>query len=467
MSIPGLSIPGLDLPSLAAASSATSVAAAVRPPRTEELPAQTELRFEVAFGTTYTVKLARGTADFLGTELTPNVPQTFSGTKGAIFTWNGCALEISGEAESEYVGSETDYMKKWITAHQMLETMRDDFSTNPNSEPPRVLIVGSDNVGKTSLARCFAAWSLRMSRTPTIGLLTIPGSLTAVTLSSILDVEDGWGSAPISGPTAIPVKTPLVYHYPFASPETNTAFNEQTGRGPHAKASGIIIDTPGSINNARNGYENIAHIISEFSINTVFVLGSERLSSDLRRRFAASKHAISEDEVVVLRVPESKGAVTRDEDFMRGLRQSQVRNYFFGSQGRENAAPLNPHGQWWDFGDLTIYRAVDPSAAPTSLSFLPGMDEDEGATGQQGREGGFECTTPNQGMVDAILAVKLCAGNAGIDAVRDSCVMGFVYVAEVDETRKKVRFLAPHPSRWGDKPLVWGNWPEGVGDLVA
>jgi polyribonucleotide 5'-hydroxyl-kinase len=40
-------------------------------------------------------------------------------------------------------------------------------------------------------------------------------------------------------------------------------------------------------------------------------------------------------------------------------------------------------------------------------------------------------------------------------------------VAEVDETRRKVRFLAPHPSRWGDRALVWGNWPEGVGDLVA
>lgn len=45
--------------------------------------------------------------------------------------------------------------------------------------------------------------------------------------------------------------------------------------------------------------------------------------------------------------------------------------------------------------------------------------------------------------------------------------MGYLYVADVDETKKRVRFLAPHPQRWGDRALVWGSLPEPVADLVT
>jgi len=115
---------------------------------------------------------------------------------------------------------------------------------------------------------------------------------------------------------------------------------------------------------------------------------------------------------------------------------------------------------------------VDPNASATTISFLPGMDDDDddnkGSFAQGGKGSAmFEQVTPTQGMVNAVLAIKFAGGNAGDEAIRDSCVMGFVYVSEVDETRKKVRFLAPHPSRWGDRALVWGSWPDGVGDLVA
>lgn len=473
-------LPGL---SLSAPSAATPQpdAASHAPPRTEELPARSELRFEVAFAKSYRIRLIRGTAELFGSELAPSTTYTFSGTKGAVFTWHGCTLELHGDVESEYVGSETEAMVEWLNVHGMLETARDDAGTGRDSNGgPRVLIVGPDDSGKTSLLKCLTAWSLKMGRTPTVvnmdpreGLLSIPGSLSAVTMGSMLDVEDGWGSSPVSGPTGVPVKTPLIYHFPFASPEDNTrmfkplvtraalAVTSRLEEDSEAKQSGIIIDTPGSINQPKGNYDLLMHIISEFSINVVLTLGSERLYNDLLRKFASPKS--SDDVVHVFRISKSGGAVARDEGLMRQARQQQIKNYFFG----DSRTSLNPHGQWWDFGDLTIYKAVDTTASQAQSSFLPGMDYDDESASGQGSITWLEKVTASQGMVNAILSVKFCSGTSSLDSVRDSCVMGFVYVAEVDETRKKVRFLAPHPSRWGDRALVWGNWPEGVGDLVA
>lgn len=51
--------------------------------------------------------------------------------------------------------------------------------------------------------------------------------------------------------------------------------------------------------------------------------------------------------------------------------------------------------------------------------------------------------------------------------IRDATVMGFIYVAEVDEKKKKLKILAPLSGRLPNKAVVWGLWPEGVGDLVG
>jgi polyribonucleotide 5'-hydroxyl-kinase len=57
---------------------------------------------------------------------------------------------------------------------------------------------------------------------PKEGLLSLPGTLTASTFSTILDVEDGWGSSPTTGPSGVPVKLPLVYYLGLENPEQNT-----------------------------------------------------------------------------------------------------------------------------------------------------------------------------------------------------------------------------------------------------
>jgi polyribonucleotide 5'-hydroxyl-kinase len=102
------SLPGLGLPTNTsfAVPSADIPSVAAQVARTEKLGERTEWRFEVAFGKQYTIKLTNGDAELWGTELAPNQTYTFSGYKGAIFTWQGCTLEVLGEAESEYLAGD-------------------------------------------------------------------------------------------------------------------------------------------------------------------------------------------------------------------------------------------------------------------------------------------------------------------------------------------------------------------------
>ncbi len=52
--------------------------------------------------------------------------------------------------------------------------------------------------------------------------------------------------------------------------------------------------------------------------------------------------------------------------------------------------------------------------------------------------------------------------------IRDASVMGFVYVADVDERRRTVRLLSPVAGRLPARALVWSPyWPEPVVNLVG
>lgn len=174
-------------------------------------------------------------------------------------------------------------MIQYANTHFALEKLREDASRD-GREGPRVLVVGPNNAGKTSLVKLLTAYAIRMSKQPMVinmdsreGLLSIPGSVNATPFASILDVEQGWGSSPTSGPGPIPVKLPLCYYYGLPSPEDNAklfkpiltrlalAAASRLADDPAIRETGMIIDTPGIISQGKGGYDLISHIVSEFS----------------------------------------------------------------------------------------------------------------------------------------------------------------------------------------------------------
>ncbi|KAF1919721.1 Pre-mRNA cleavage complex II protein Clp1-domain-containing protein [Ampelomyces quisqualis] len=467
-----ISLPGLNLAPQPAEPLNVPTATVIR---TQDLAANTEYRFEVGFSRVLTVKLQSGTAEFFGTELAPSTVYSFQGTKGAIFTWHGCKLDIGGEVESDYVAEETPMMS-CVNLHFALEQLRDRSVASGSAEVgPRVLVVGPENSGKTSLVKIMTSYAAKSGRQPMVinldprqGMLSVPGSFSAAAYSSIVDIEEGWGSSPISGPSPTPVKMPLVYHFGLRDPEEAKVFKPLVTRMALAvtsrleedklsKQAGFIIDSSGAISQGKNGvYENIEHIVSEFSVNILITLGSERLYSDLARKFA---HRDPFESVTVLRLDKSGGCVDRSEEYMKAVRHAQVREYFFGHG--ENT--LAPSSQTCDFGDLNVFQITEDD-----MALHRSADYNEYAPLAVNLSSSiYTRVTPSSALQNKLLAITTAAPTDSQDVIRDSSLKGYIYVADVDEVKKKVRLLSPQPGMIPGNAMVLGSWPEDVPGLVG
>ncbi|KAI2470967.1 Clp1-domain-containing protein [Annulohypoxylon bovei var. microspora] len=465
-----MSIPGLgEIPS--AADPTTSSSAAASPTTTETLQPFWEYRFEVPHGSTLDIKLLSGTAEKDGTELAPNTPYTFTATKSKINTWHGCTLEIvspSGNYDayiSEPTADETP-MVSYLNLHFKLEAIR-LAAEKAGQMGPRVLVVGPPNAGKTSLVKMLTGWATRMGRQPLVvntdcreGMLALPGSLSAAVFATIIDITTDWGCTPSSGPSAIPVKLPIVYNYGLGQPEENVrlfkrvlsrlavAVTSRLAEDPDVKISGLLIDT-GGVSASKGGYDHIAHIVSEFSVNIVIVIGSERMGSEIQKKFAGQKTTLDEP-ITVVSLDKSGGVVERDSGFLQHVCEAAIREYFFGNTN----TTLSPFTQQVDFSAVSVWRVNESSTSTTQ--------EDDIYSDAM-----LEKVEPSLMMQNCLLSVVYASIYDSADTIRDSNVMGYVYVADVDEKRQKLKILAPVNARLGDRPLLWGSWPEPMVSLLG
>lgn len=103
-------------------------------------------------------------------------------------------------------------------------------------------------------------------------------------------------------------------------------------------------------------------------------------------------------------------------------------------------------------------------------SFLPGGSDEEDPTSPSSASSSspmYERVEPTPQMLHCVLAVMYASRHDAQETIRDASVMGFVYVAEVDEKRRRMRVLAPTSARVTERPLVWGRWPEGTVGVIG
>lgn len=479
----------------------------------------------------------------------------------------------SGGCQVEYMAEETP-MVEYANVHFALETMRDEAKA-AGRDGPRVLILGPEDAGKTSLAKILTGYALKMGRQPLVanldpseGMLSVPGALTATAFRTMVDVEQGWGSSPMSGPSPVPVKLPLVYFYGLPNPldgdgvlykslitRLALAVTGRMAEDQESREAGVIIDAPGIISQGKAGSEEIIHhIVTEFSsmlcppiltfsrllslsntyvlVSTILVLGSERLYSTMLKNYdnkptATSASTSSDERISVVKLAKSGGCVDRDATFMKHLRESQIRSYFFGTTVPSTASSalsssstaigttitLSPLAQQVDYDNLCIYNITiksedelnDSLDSGFDSSFLPGGSNEDDSSLQQdyasnpplsqntassGSVPGLSSLSTSQplhhqaiplkklphstelapplALENTILGITHAAPNAPLNEIRDASIMGFVYVAGVDDKKAKLRLLAPVAGRVPPRAMIWGRkWPSEVVGLVG
>jgi polyribonucleotide 5'-hydroxyl-kinase len=87
-------------------------------------------------------------------------------------------------------------------------------------------------------------------------------------------------------------------------------------------------------------------------VNLIVVLGSERMYSELSKRFPPRPATNGGSSVSVVKLDKSGGCVDRDESYMVQARRASVREYFFG----DAKMTLSPHTTVSSWADLSIFQ---------------------------------------------------------------------------------------------------------------
>eukprot|EP00117_Sycon_ciliatum_P049281 scpid21118/ scgid34961/ Polyribonucleotide 5&apos; Polynucleotide kinase Clp1; Pre-mRNA cleavage complex II protein Clp1 len=402
------------------------------PKKTWELSPLFELRMEVE-DTALQVKLLDGTAEMFGTELVIKEPvNILPFSKVAFFSWHGCTLETIGEIENIYIAKETP-MQRYLNVHTALHQQREAAVRN-NSDGPRVMVVGSPDVGKSTLCRILLNYATRLGYQPMfvdldVGQATVglPGCIGALPVERPADIQEGFSR-----------RAPLVYHFGHLGPDRNIKFykrimevmsnavKRRSQSLPVVRGSGYVINTCGWVKGG--GYALLLDVFSLYDVDIVIVLDNDLLYNKLQQDLPL-------DKVKLVELPKSGGVVARNRVLRSKTRERLIHEYFYGLQG-----DLFPHSFDVSFDAVKIFKVGAPVVPDSCLPL--GMSQDES-------EVKLVKVNPSKELVHCILAVSVAneatAENQIVEDLRDTNITGFISVTDVDAERRKIRVLSPQP----------------------
>ncbi|KAH9035396.1 Clp1-domain-containing protein [Lactarius pseudohatsudake] len=484
------------------------------------LDRETEYRFELDPGSSLAIRLLRGFAEVFGAELAEGKYYLFGHEcKAAVFTWQGCTIEMSfatvahvtGTPSTEYVSDETP-MYAYANVHLALEKMRvralsvhqgSPLPPGPDAEvdsgPPRVLVLGPENSGKTSVCKILTNYAVRagqgwtpiyVNTDPSEGGWTIPGTISAAPVTASLGTSSPaspLGSAATSAPTILSSNAllPLVYWYGHPEIKRNPLLMDRLIRNlgenvverhdldPEGRASGIIVDTPSSFasspssTSADHRQTLIRACVDAFRINVILVVGHEKLNVEVQRAYGSR--------MSVVKIPKSGGVVELDLQYRQRIHAQQIYTYMYGqvvTPPRGLSASvigdadfdgrLAPSSSVIPFGELTFLRIGEKSMAPSSA--LP-----IGATRTVNEMHPIQLdpASSGSGLLNAIVALLAPPVHPEEterydEEVLDLQVSGFLAITNVDIPNRKLTILSPGPGSFSGRTATIGSfeWSE-------
>ncbi|KAF8912084.1 Pre-mRNA cleavage complex II protein Clp1-domain-containing protein [Gymnopilus junonius] len=482
----------------------------VAEPKTWDLGPETEYRFELDPGTSLAIKLVSGHAEIFGFELVEGKVYLFGyECKAALYTWQGCVIEVTGEPSTEYISDETP-MRAYANLHFALEQMRvralRQIRGSPappgdtsKSEPPRILVVGPDHSGKTTVCKILTNYAVRAGQgwspfivnvDPSEGAWAIPGTISVAPVYGPIPTSspaNPLGTAATTAPMSLSTNAllPLSYWYGHADTKRNPLLmdrlirnlgenvNDRFELDAEARASGLIVDTPSSFasgpssNNQRQ--KLIKACVDAFKINMIVVVGHEKLNVEMQRTYGSV--------LTVVKIPKSGGVVELDQAYREKVYNYEMHTYMYGqvikpppgvtkgTLGGENLTDLilSPSSTVVNFGDLQIYRIGSDTMAPSDA--LP-----VGATRtvSEMQPVVVDPASPGSGLFNAILALLAPPNpdeNERYDEeILDLSVVGFLVVTNIDIAKRKMTILAPNRGSFTGRTAVVGSfeWQEQI-----
>lgn len=399
-----------------------------------------ELRVEVEWSKHIFVTLKDGEAEIFGTSLLLGQKTKICGQKIAIFSWQGCALEVEGTPEVIYVAEETP-MAQYVNIHDVLHAQR-EAALSGGGTAPRVMLVGPSDSGKSTLCKILLNYAVRAGKGPVFadvdigqGSLTVPGCLAACAVENPVDVEEG----------GFPGEPPVVFYYGGVSPSDNASLykhcverlaavlEDRCKKDPAAAAAGMIVNSMGWVEGL--GYDLLLHSIETLKINTVLVIGQDRLHSQMNR-------SLSSKGITVVKAPKSDGVVLRSKEYRSDARRRRVEEYFYGIQKE-----LHPASQNAKIEDLQVYKVGGGPKAPSTA--LP-----IGATSVSDP---LKITKVSD-LRETMFTMVAVSHATSPDLLVSSNVAGFIYVQDVDVDKGIVTYLAPKAGPLPNTLMLGGTY---------
>lgn len=448
-----------------------------------QIPARGEWRFEVPFRLIMKLRVKDGVGEIFGTELPNDVDVRLSGCKGAVYaplrqctiTYetqpNRDNINISAEEArvAEYI-SDISPAPEYQRLHFGLEVMRQEAAAKANLLGPRVLILGPKQLGKLALARTLALYAAKVDRVPMLvnldpkmGVFSVPGLLTATPISDFLDLESsgGYGGLTTSGALSHNPKQPIVKSYGFDTVGGNTELYkhqvQQLGvvtlsrahEDPDLRAAGLIVDTPPLL---MKEVAVVEGIVLDFEINVIVVTGNDRLTVDLKRKFA---HKVARQALTIVRMPPNGAVAEVDDAFVRKTQEETIKEYFNGN----HRTRLLPFKTDVDLTLFVIYKAVTLQEYESQMAFLPAGDL---YTHEDGSDEARDKNTldkfyvkldepSSSNLENSVLAITHLPAPAGVKLlprdIMNASVMGYAHVSKVDDVKQKMSLLLPFPGQ--------------------